>query len=65
MTLVKHAASKASVSTAPRSNDVAVATHSRRGWKVVALELATLAVLFLFAASFALLPTVINLWRHS
>lgn len=42
----------------------APATPVQRGWKAVALEVVVLVILFVLAASFALLPTMINLWRH-
>ena len=64
MERVRHSAPEANISPDSRCNEIAPATRARRGWKAVAVELAALAVLFLFAASFALLPTMINLWRH-
>lgn len=64
MVLVRHSAPEANISLDSHRNDMASATRARRGWKAVVVELAVLAVLFLFAASFALLPTMINLWRH-
>lgn len=63
MERVRHAAPEEDVPGHTHCNGIASAT-TLRGWKAVAVELAVLVLLCLLAASLALLPTMIYLWRH-